>query len=61
MKPMIEKVIIKTVTAETEINELKAGTVDLLFEISGGESIEAGLDLVDAGVAQKHTSATDTV
>lgn len=55
MKPMIEKVIIKTVTAETEINELKAGTVDLLFEISGGESIEAGLDLVDAGVAQKHT------
>lgn len=55
VKPMIKTVIIKTVTADTEINELQAGTVDLLFQISGGDSIEAGLDLVDAGVAQKHT------
>lgn len=55
IKPMIEKVIIKTVTADTQINELKAGTVDLLFEVSGGTDIEAGLDLVDEGVAQKHT------
>ena len=55
VKPMIKTVIIKTVTADTEINELQAGTVDLLFSISGGESIEAGLDLVDAGTAQKHT------
>lgn len=55
VKPMIKTVIIKTVTPDTEINELQAGTVDLLFSISGGESIEAGLDLVDAGTAQKHT------
>ena len=55
VKPMIKTVIIKTVTADTEINELQAGTVDLLFSISGGTSIEAGLDLVDAGTAQKHT------
>lgn len=55
VKPMIKTVIIKTVTADTEINELQAGTVDLLFQISEGDSIEAGLDLVDAGVAQKHT------
>lgn len=55
IKPVIQKVIIKTVTPDTQINELKAGTVDLLFEISGGTDIEAGLDLVDAGVAQKHT------
>ena len=55
VKPAIEKVIIKTVSADTQINELKAGTVDLLFQISGGTDIEAGLDLVDEGVAQKHT------
>ena len=54
-KPVIETVIIKTVTSDTQINELQAGTVDLLFQISGGTDIEAGLDLVDAGLAQKHT------
>lgn len=53
--PSIEKVIIKTVSSDTQINELKAGTVDMLFQISGGTDIEAGLDLVDEGVAQKHT------
>lgn len=52
---MIQKVIIKTVTSDTQINELKAGTVDMLMQISGGTDIEAGLDLVDAGTAQKHT------
>lgn len=55
IKPVIQKVIIKTVTSDTEINELKAGTVDLLFEISGGTNIEAGLDLVDEGIVSKHT------
>lgn len=55
VKPVIEKVIIKTVTNDTEMNELKAGTVDLLFQIAGATSIEAGLDLVDEGLAQKHT------
>ncbi len=55
VKPVIEKVIIKTVKTDTMMNELKAGTVDLLFQISGGDMIEAGLDLVDAGIAQKNT------
>lgn len=55
VKPVIEKVIIKTVTDDTQINELQAGTVDLLFQIAGGTDIEAGLDLVDQGLAQKHT------
>ncbi len=54
-KPVIEKLIIRTVSPDTQINELKAGTVDLLTEISGGETIEAGLDLVDEGLIQKHT------
>lgn len=54
-KPLIEKLIVKTVSNDTQLNELEAGTVDLLFSISGGTSIEAGLDLVDKGVAQKHT------
>lgn len=55
VKPVIQKVIIKTVKDETQMNELAAGTVDVLMQISGGTSIEAGLDLVDAGTAQKHT------
>lgn len=55
IKPSIQKVIIKSVTADTSINELQAGTVDLLFQVSGGTEIEAGLDLVDAGTAGKNT------
>lgn len=55
VKPAIEKLVLKTVSPDTQINELKAGTVDLLFQTSGGTDIEAGLDLVDAGTAQKHT------
>ncbi len=54
-KPVIERVIIKTISEDTQINELQAGTVDLLTGISGGETIEAGLDLVDEGLAQKHS------
>ena len=55
VKPLIKKVIIKTVKDATQMNELEAGTVDLLFQTSGGETIESGLDLVDAGKAQKTT------
>lgn len=55
VKPVIKKVILKTTTSATELNELEAGTVDVLFSVSGGSNIEAGLDLVDAGKAQKHT------
>lgn len=55
IKPMIKTLIIKTVKSETQINELKAGTVDLLFEIGEAEGIEPGLDLVEEGLVQKHT------
>lgn len=55
IKPMIKTLIIKTVKSETQINELKAGTVDLLYEIGEAEGIEPGLDLVDEGLVQKHT------
>ena len=55
MKPSIEKLIIKTVKAETQINELSAGTVDVLAQISGGDDINAGLNLVDEGKAGKNT------
>lgn len=54
-KPMIKTLILKTVKEATQMNELEAGDVDLLFQISGGNSIESGLDLVDAGVASKST------
>ncbi len=54
-KPMIKTLILKTVKDETQMNELEAGTVDLLFDISGGTSIENGLDLVDAGLVNKST------
>ncbi len=50
-KPSIERLILKSVTAATEMDELKAGTVDLLPGISGGESINTGLDIVDEGIA----------
>lgn len=55
IKPMIKTLILKTVENATQMAELEAGTVDVLMDISGGESIEAGLDLVDEGKAQKST------
>lgn len=55
VKPTIKTVILKTVKNETQMNELEAGQVDLLFGISGGESIESGLDLVDKGIVSKST------
>ena len=55
VKPVIEKVIIKTVKSDTMINELASGSVDLLYESSGADTINGGLDLVDEGKAQKTT------
>lgn len=55
VKPVIEKVIIKTVKSDTMINELASGSVDLLFQCSGADTINGGLDLVDQGKAQKNT------
>ncbi len=51
VKPVIETVIVKTVSSDTMMNELEAGSVDLLYESSGGDTINAGLDLVEEGVA----------
>ena len=55
VKPVIEKIVIKTVKSDTMMNELASGSVDLLFQSSGADTIEAGLDLVDEGKAQKTT------
>ena len=49
VKPVIETLVIRTVSNDTMMNELEAGSVDLLFECSGGDTINAGLDLVEAG------------
>ena len=55
VKPVIEKIIIKTVKSDTMINELASGSVDLLFQCSGADTVNGGLDLVDQGQAQKLT------
>ena len=55
VKPLIEKIVIKTVKSDTMINELASGSVDLLFQCSGSDTINAGLDLVEAGEAQDNT------
>lgn len=55
VKPLIKTLILKTVKNETQMNELEAGDVDLLYGIAGGDTIETGLDLVDSGIASKST------
>lgn len=50
-KPQIQKVIMKYTEEATQLDELAAGNVDLLVGISGGDMINAGLDLVDQGKA----------
>ena len=53
VKPSIETLVIKTVSSDTMMNELEAGTVDVLYSASGGDTINAGLDLVEEGVANQ--------
>ena len=55
VKPVIETLVVRTVSSDTMINELEAGTVDLLFQSSGADTINAGLDLVEEGVAADTT------
>ena len=55
VKPVIENLVIRTVSSDTMMNELEAGSVDLLFQCSGGDTINAGLDLVDQGVVNDST------
>lgn len=46
VKPTIATLVIKKVNDDTKFDELKAGTVDLLNGILGGDSINAGLNIV---------------
>lgn len=55
VKPVIETLVIRTVSSDTMMNELEAGTVDLLYESSGADTINAGLDLVEEGLAADTT------
>jgi len=48
-KPSIQTLIYKKVTAETAIDELATGSVDLLTGMGSGDEIQAGLDLVESG------------
>ena len=52
VKPSIEKIVMKSVTDATQMDELKNGTVDLISAVSGGTAINAGRDLCDEGLAQ---------
>ena len=51
VQPSIEKIVMKLVEEATMMDELRAGSVDLLTSTSGGDSIETGLDIVDEGLA----------
>jgi peptide/nickel transport system substrate-binding protein len=53
VKPQIQKLILKSVSNDTQMDELAAGQVDLITGVSGGTAINAGLDLVDEGKADK--------
>ena len=55
VKPSIETLVIKTVSSDTMMNELESGSVDLLYSCSGGDTINAGLDLVEEGKAADAT------
>ena len=55
VKPVIETLVVRTVSSDTMVNELEAGTVDLLFQSSGADTINAGLDLVEEGIAADTT------
>jgi len=48
-KPMIQTIIYKKVNKETALDELATGQVDLLTQMSSGDEINQGLDLIDKG------------
>lgn len=51
VKPKIETIIVKLVDEATQMDELRTGAVDLVAGLSGGDTINAGLDLVEEGLA----------
>lgn len=48
-KPLIQTIIYKLVNAETVMDELATGGIDLLLQSASGPEINAGLDLVEQG------------
>lgn len=50
-KPKIETLVTKLSAEETQMDELATGAIDLIAGLSGGTQINAGLDLVDQGIA----------
>ena len=56
-KPLIKTLIFKQVDQATQVDELRAGTVDLLIQSAGATAINPGLDVVDAGLANYITYA----
>lgn len=54
VKPQIEKIVLKLIEDATMMDELSAGTVDLLASING-KNIDVGLDLCDEGKAAYST------
>lgn len=51
VKPMIEKITLKTVIDATQMDELASGSVGLIAGTSGGTVINQGLDVVESGKA----------
>lgn len=45
----IETVLVKYVDQETMLDQLKTGAVDVLTQVADGDTIEAGLDMVEEG------------
>ena len=52
VRPRINRLIFKKIQEATMMDELAAGSVDLITNVSGGTAINAGLDLVDLGKVQ---------
>jgi len=48
-KPGIKQVIVKAINKDTMLDELRTGSIDVLSGVSSADTINAGLDLVDAG------------
>lgn len=55
--PSIQTLIFKSVVNATQFDELASGSVDLIAGVSGGDSINTGLDLVDSGKVDYSTYA----
>lgn len=50
VKPKIKRLVFKKIQEATMMDELAAGSVDLITNVSGGTAINSGLDLVELGI-----------